>query len=458
MVKSAFLSREPVMQSAEFIGREVEIAWLADKLGRQTPQNCNLVGEPRIGKTSLLRYVYQQKIGLPPGETAVYVWVRLAELTAYDSLSFWRLMAQKLVEEQVKAGFLAEVTAVESDDALDWFEALDAGLENLFSEVGLGRLVLLIDDFDLLVEREGIGKRDLDWLRALATRYGESLAFVIGSADSLVALTERMTGAVDVSPFANMFHHLSLGLLTPVAAERLCRQAAAVEELPLSDADSAFLLAEAGRHPDLLKIACGYLFAARRQDEAADYDGVAGDVRLDDRVRWLARRLMGRLSLQEQILLRGIGRGATAVADPILLNRLQKHLGLVEMRDGRPALFADAFRYWGLRQDEKPIVAETAVAALPAAPFKHHPQKRLVVLADTEIRLTSLENRLLTYFIQHKGQVCTIDDLLQNVWGPGKSRAVVEKGVNRLRTKIEEDPKRPRFLLSARGEGYRLVD
>ncbi len=456
MVKSAFLSREPVMRSAEFIGREVEIEWLADKLSRQTPQNCNLVGEPRIGKTSLLYHVYQQKIGLPPGEIALYVWVRLAELTTYDSLSFWRLMAQKLVEEQVRAGFLTETVDSVLDNPLASFDTLDACLESLFDDIGLQRLVLLIDDFDLLAGREGIGKRDLDWLRALATRYGQSLAFIISSADSLVSLSERVAGAADVSPFANMFHHLSLGLLEPAAAERLCRRAAAVEELPLSDADILFLLAEAGRHPDLLKIACGYLFAARRRGGTAVYDGVAGDVCLDDRVRWLARRLIGRRSVEEQALLRAIGAGETAVTDSILLNRLRKHLGLVEMRAGQPALFADAFRYWALRQDEKTVETET-VEILPAAPFKHHPEQRLVEVSGTEIRLTSLENRLLAYFIQYKGRVCTIDDLLENVWGPGKSRAVVEKGVNRLRTKIEEDPKRPRYLLSARGEGYRLV-
>jgi len=73
-----------------------------------------------------------------------------------------------------------------------------------------------------------------------------------------------------------------------------------------------------------------------------------------------------------------------------------------------------------------------------------------------EIRLTPLENRLLVYFLENVNVVCTTDELLKNIWGHNKTRAVVEKGVNRLRTKIEIDPKRPRFILSARGEGYLL--
>ena len=204
MVKTAFLSREPALKQTEFVGRTAEIDWMADKLGRQVPQNCNLVGEPRSGKTSLLYQVYEQEIGLPPGENGLYVWLRLAELPHHDSLSFWRLLAKRLCKAQVKAGLLPETMTIPTKDTDELFEALDECLEMLLEEAGLQRLVILIDDFDLLVWEGGIGKRDLDWLRALATRYGRSLAFVIASTDALVTLIDSLTGPTDVSPFANL--------------------------------------------------------------------------------------------------------------------------------------------------------------------------------------------------------------------------------------------------------------
>jgi DNA-binding response OmpR family regulator len=80
----------------------------------------------------------------------------------------------------------------------------------------------------------------------------------------------------------------------------------------------------------------------------------------------------------------------------------------------------------------------------------------MVLVGEEEIHLTQLENRLISYLIQHKNEVCTIEELLDAVWGAEKTRSVVEKAINRLRTKIEHDPKRPRFILSARGEGYLL--
>ncbi len=454
MVKTAFLSREPALKSTEFVGQQTEIDWLADKLGRQIPQNCNLVGEPRSGKTSLLYQVYKRQIGLPLDETGLYVWLRLAELPQHDSLSFWRLLAKQLCKSQVKAGLLPETVMIPTKDADDLFEALDDCLEMLLEDAGLQRLVILIDDFDLLVRRGGIGKRDLDWLRALATRYGRSLAFVISSTDSLVVLTDPLTGPADVSQFANLFHNLQLGLLERSEAEALCRRAAEVEQVSLADADVDFLLAEAGRHPDLLKIACSYLFAARCNDLDDVYFQVAGDLRLDDRVGSLSRRLLQRRSPEETVLLSQLVSGQP-VADMILLNHLIK-LGLVELRDGQPALFADAFDYWVKRELSGGGEGEgTAVSTTPP-PFTHLPEKRQVHIEGRTINLTKLENRLLAYLSERINQVCTTQDLLQNVWGAGKTEAVVEKGINRLRKKLEKDAQRPRYILSARGEGYIL--
>jgi hypothetical protein len=295
MVKTDFLSREPVLKQAEFVGRTNELGWLADKLGRQTPQNCNLIGEPRSGKTSLLYQVYEQQIGLAPGEKGLYVWVRLAELYKHDSLHFWRLMAKKLCREQVRAGLLSDVT-LPKEGVEELFEALNECLEQLVEDTGLARLVILLDDFDLLLGENGIVKRDLDWLRSLATRYSRSLAFVIASTNSLVSLTDPLSGPAAVSPFANLFHTTRIGLLDGAEAAQLCYRAAAAEQVALTETDIDFLLAEAGCHPDLLKIACGYLFTARREAAPDLYGRVAGEVRLDDRVGWLSRRLLQRLN------------------------------------------------------------------------------------------------------------------------------------------------------------------
>jgi hypothetical protein len=463
---NTFLSRKPVLSQEGFIGREELLHWLADLLSRPSPQNCNLTGEPRSGKTSVLYQAYDRRIGLPPGAHGIYVWLRLAGLPDHQSGTFWRTMLVRLQDEQTRAGIERDVQVPQ--DEREIFDVLDETIELLVGEEDLKRLVFFIDDFDLLLA--GIGSQDLDWLRSLATRYGEVLAFVITSSDSLVDLSDQLLAreqtstAHAVSPFANMFHSRPLGLLTESEAVRLCREAAVSEgQPPLTEDEITFLLQEAGRHPAMLKVACGYLFEARADGESGQiYEDVRGDVRLDGQVSWLCRRLWERRSRVERDTLAALVEGKP-VADEIVLTFLKKHLGLVERRCDNLTLFADAFAYWVGRELQKseapPVVAETAVsqAAVPAAgELNYIPEQRLAIVDEQEIRLTSLESRLLAYFLAHKNSVRTVDDLLSNVWGPGKTRAVVEKAVNRLRAKIEHDPKRPRFILNARGEGYLL--
>jgi two-component system OmpR family response regulator len=73
--------------------------------------------------------------------------------------------------------------------------------------------------------------------------------------------------------------------------------------------------------------------------------------------------------------------------------------------------------------------------------------------------LTSLELKLLTYFVEHEGAVLTRNQLLDNVWGTDSSPTTrtVDNFIGRLRQHFESDPADPRHFLSVRGAGYRFV-
>ncbi|MPY96173.1 MAG: response regulator [Acidimicrobiia bacterium] len=87
------------------------------------------------------------------------------------------------------------------------------------------------------------------------------------------------------------------------------------------------------------------------------------------------------------------------------------------------------------------------------------PDEGLVWLRGEEITLTRTEFKLLCEVAQHPGIVLSRDQLLQRVWGYdylGDSR-LVDAHVRRLRTKIEDDPANPRYVLTVRGLGYRFT-
>jgi len=81
-----------------------------------------------------------------------------------------------------------------------------------------------------------------------------------------------------------------------------------------------------------------------------------------------------------------------------------------------------------------------------------------VLRRGKKIDLTAMEFKLLRVFLEHRGQVLTIDELLQKAWGPDAvlTDRVIYTHVNNLRNKLEEDPRNPRFLIGIRGVGYRF--
>jgi two-component system alkaline phosphatase synthesis response regulator PhoP len=74
--------------------------------------------------------------------------------------------------------------------------------------------------------------------------------------------------------------------------------------------------------------------------------------------------------------------------------------------------------------------------------------------------LSERETRLLRYFIEHRGEVITRQELLRAVWGYNFAplSRTVDVHVAWLRQKLEEDPRQPRLILTIHGQGYRFVN
>src|SRR5215510_5698002 len=86
--------------------------------------------------------------------------------------------------------------------------------------------------------------------------------------------------------------------------------------------------------------------------------------------------------------------------------------------------------------------------------------KRQVTLARQAVSLTSKEFDLLLQFAQHPGRVYTRAQLLDLVWGYGHEgyEHTVNAHINRLRAKIERDPRHPCYVLTVWGVGYKFTD
>ncbi len=83
-----------------------------------------------------------------------------------------------------------------------------------------------------------------------------------------------------------------------------------------------------------------------------------------------------------------------------------------------------------------------------------------VTRGGAELHLTPIEYELLTALAKHRGKVLTHRQLLREVWGAAhvESPQYLRIYMRALRQKIEDDPARPRWLLTEVGVGYRLAD
>jgi two-component system, OmpR family, alkaline phosphatase synthesis response regulator PhoP len=75
------------------------------------------------------------------------------------------------------------------------------------------------------------------------------------------------------------------------------------------------------------------------------------------------------------------------------------------------------------------------------------------------LELSAREFQLLRYFIEHRGAALSRDELLNEVWGyhAMPSTRTVDVHVAWLRQKVEANPKRPQFILTVHGIGYRFT-
>ena len=103
-------------------------------------------------------------------------------------------------------------------------------------------------------------------------------------------------------------------------------------------------------------------------------------------------------------------------------------------------------------------LAESATEVLAVGVAKFDFRSHEAQRDGQPVEFTALEARLLRYLVRHEGMVLSRQQILDAVWGSdyyGTDRTV-DNFINRLRTKLEPDPRHPQYLVTVRGAGYRL--
>lgn len=263
MPPNPFSFGNPIRDPRRFIGRRSDLQQIVDRLRSSAHESTSIVGERRIGKTSLLKYLDNKQaaaeLGLPM-EDYCLVYMDFQGLADITPRRFWRRVLQKMKREICHPDLIPQIEEIMGLEQLDLFD-----LEDLFASVmdrGL-TVALLLDEFEYVTQNPNFGSDFFGALRALAIHHG--LPLITATRRELVDLchSEEIKG----SPFFNIFANLVLRPFSPVKVDELIRTYLSDTEVEFTEPETDLVLRLGGGYPFFTQIACHYLYEAKTRGE-----------------------------------------------------------------------------------------------------------------------------------------------------------------------------------------------
>lgn len=259
MPTNPFTYGNPISDPARFFGREGEIEQVFSRLRNAEFESSSLVGERRVGKTSLLNTIahpdVRHKHGLDPNQYIfVYVDLQMVDEAATPQ-KLWKRMLRQMARYCEDAAVKQTIEEIRKEELIDTF-----ALADLFDHVDEKRqyVVFLLDEFENVTTNQNFGPDFFYGLRSLAIHH--NLALVTSSREELIELCH--SNAVRSSPFFNIFANINVNLFHPNEALGLIKQSLEGSGATFSQNEINLIGRLAGYHPYFLQAACYFLFEA----------------------------------------------------------------------------------------------------------------------------------------------------------------------------------------------------
>lgn len=264
MSDNPFTYGNPIVDPARFVGREGELGQILTRLRNDAFESSAVVGERRIGKSSLLNALETGDLGL--GRDAAICLLSLDPQMLSSQATphrFWERVLRQLVHKLPDGELKVAVEELRRAESVDTFDLSD--LFDRLDDAGLS-VVLLLDEFERVAGNANFGPDFFYGLRALAIRH--RLALVTASYAELSSLSH--SDDVRASPFFNIFATIHLGPFKPEEAAALFERYLAGTGVEFQDGERVFLASIAGTHPFYLQIGGAFLFEAYQQGVSAE--------------------------------------------------------------------------------------------------------------------------------------------------------------------------------------------
>lgn len=420
-----------------------------------------VVGGSGVGKSNLMGFLSSRPETIKPHvpddpERYCFLYLDINKFAVLTIPIFYRGLIQTL--RDAAEGLGAEVETAMSQltqEQVDWddiFQVLTIlqKTHGLVIQQAGKKVVWLLDRFDEACRR--LDAQTLGSLRSLRDQFKGRLCYVVATRHPLARLRDPRE--------IDEFHEIVaantcwVGPMGERDARWIARQMAGRWHTSFSEAEVLQLLEATGGLPAFMKLASSAL---------AD-GAIAGGGATSTWVEQLLARpefqrncqeIWDDLSAEEQNVLIAVSTGANERAlEPGPIAYLEQTGLLVRPAPGeRVRVFSPILQRFIIRQRGE-----------AAGSLELHPKTRAVLRGGVplDIELTAQEDRLLSFFLEHPGEICAKDVLIRAVWPDEVIMAGVRDDrlaqlIKRLREKIELDPSRPAYIQTRRGRGYCFV-
>jgi predicted Ser/Thr protein kinase len=366
---------------SHFVGRRAEIDVCYNALVGPVCGSVAISGEPRMGKTSLLRAVAD--IGSSegwarPGTHTLFVYVDCQSISRFTPTRFWQrvlsLLARAVDGVSAASDLLPEIQTVAEQERID-----AAHFESILHALRERQVVLalLLDEFEWVVKRDAkslpVTRNFLSSLRALINHAPDTLALIIASQQPLNVVCQGIANG-EGSPFYNNFVFCRLHPLDRAEVDELVERRLAGSGVVFTLQDRQYIDQVAGTHPFLVQLACALIFDAYGRDAAVEHDLIGA--RFEEEARHHFDQIWEHSSADERTVLLLIAwrwwarrLGLTEQTDDqaywALLRRYERDMisiverGLVANAEDDPRPISSVFAWWIVN------AVRTGAAALP---------------------------------------------------------------------------------------------
>jgi conflict system STAND superfamily ATPase len=364
-----FTYGNPITDPQRFVGRTREIEQIFGRLRNEEFESSSLVGDRRIGKTSLLKYLANPGVRnlhgfRPENYSFVYADLQMVDQAMRPEQLWTRLLG--LMRRECQDPDIAKaLAALEANNQLDTFD-----LDDLFRKVDdKGQnVVFLLDEFEHVTTNVNFGPDFYYGLRSMMIQH--KVALVTSSRLELIELCH--SEAVKSSPFFNIFANIGLRLFSPADFQIMLSRLLTRTSVRFSQLEIDRVMDLAGLHPFFLQVACYLLYDAYQKGlgETARLKFLAENFRTEaiphivdywdnsedyEKITLTAVALLEQKGSVEEVSLRELQ--SLFSRSERWVERLQKR-GLLMCRDDRYRLFSSVAGSWILSQ----ILSELADA------------------------------------------------------------------------------------------------